>query len=97
MTLLTGTAAVGGFAVATVSTVISSGLSRSINSNEAGQGSSPLVHGSADTIHPVRQGLWGSFEYLLIQFIVCSVTALSILCTGVWDSGIPGAALTIAA
>ncbi len=93
----TGTAAVGGFAGATVSTVISSGLSRSINSNEAGQGSSPLVHGSADTIHPVRQGLWGSFEVFVDTIIVCSVTALSILCTGVWDSGIPGAALTIAA
>ena len=93
----TGTAAVGGFAGATVSTVISSGLSRSINSNEAGQGSSPLVHGSANTIHPVRQGLWGAFEVFIDTIIVCSVTALSILCTGVWDSGIPGAALTITA
>lgn len=92
-----GTAAIGGFVGVTVSKAISSGLSRSINSNEAGQGSSPLVHGSANTIHPIRQGLWGSFEVFVDTIIICSVTALAILCTGTWTSGKTGATLTILA
>lgn len=93
----TGTAAVGGFAGAGVQVAISKGISRSINSNEAGQGSSPLIHGSADTIHPMRQGLWGSFEVFVDTLIVCSVTALAVLVTGEWETGIAGASLTIAA
>lgn len=92
----TGTSAAGGFAGATVSKVMRMGIARSINSNEAGQGSSPLIHGSSNTIHPVRQGLWGSFEVFIDTIIVCSVTALAILCTGEWTSGIQGASLTIA-
>jgi len=91
----TGTAAVGGFTGAVVARVMSNGIARSINSNEAGQGSSPLIHGSANTIHPVRQGLWGSFEVLTDTIIVCSVTALAILSTGTWTSGKAGATLTI--
>lgn len=91
----TGSAAVGGFAGATVKTVISKGLSRSINSNEAGQGSSPLVHGSADTIHPIREGLWGAVEVFTDTVIVCTISALAVLCTGAWTTGVTGATLTI--
>lgn len=93
----TGTAAVGGFVGSTVSTVISTGVARSINSNEAGQGSSPLIHGSADTAHPFRQGLWGSFEVFMDTIIVCTITALSVLCSGAWEQGYTGATLTIKA
>lgn len=93
----TGTSAVGGFAGAGVQIAISKGLSRSINSNEAGQGSSPLIHGSANTIHPMRQGLWGSFEVFVDTLIVCSVTALAVLVTNEWQTGIAGASLTIMA
>ncbi|MCI1931726.1 MAG: sodium:alanine symporter family protein [Clostridia bacterium] len=93
----TPTAAVGGFTGAAVSKTIAKGLSRSMNSNEAGQGSSPLIHGSANCEHPVKQGLWGSFEVFTDTLIVCSVTALSILCTGAWTSGKTGATLTILA
>lgn len=93
----TPTAAVGGFTGAAVSKTIAKGLSRSMNSNEAGQGSSPNVHGSANCEHPVKQGLWGSFEVFTDTLIVCSVTALSILCTGTWTSGTTGATLTILA
>ena len=92
----TGTAATGGFLGATVTQAMNSGVSRSMNSNEAGMGSSPLVHGSAETIHPVRQGLWGSFEVFVDTLIVCTITALSVACTGLWDTGITGATLTIA-
>lgn len=91
----TGTAAAGGFTGASVMLVMRSGVARSINSNEAGQGSSPFIHGSANTIHPVRQGLWGSFEVFADTVVVCSVTALAILCSGQWLSGQAGATLTI--
>lgn len=93
----TGSAATGGFAGVGVMTVVRTGISRSINSNEAGQGSSPMIHASADTIHPIRQGMWGCTEVFIDTILVCTVTALSILCTGVWSSGLNGAALTVEA
>ncbi|HWP79856.1 MAG TPA: amino acid carrier protein [Candidatus Acidoferrum sp.] len=93
----TGTAAVGGFAGAAFAQVVKTGVARSIYSNEAGWGSSPFAHASANTPHPVRQGLWGSFEVFVDTILVCSITALSILCAGVWDSGIMGASLAIEA
>ena len=79
----TGSAAVGGFVGASVTTAVRSGLNRSINSNEAGQGSSPLIHSSADTVHPVRQGLWGAFEVFTDTIVICTLTALIILCSGI--------------
>lgn len=88
-------AAFGGFTGSAVAYTIRVGLSRSINSNEAGMGTSPMIHASSNTIHPVRQGLWGALEVFIDTFVVCSVTALSILCTGTWTSGLTSAALTI--
>ncbi len=93
----TGTAAAGGFAGSTVATVMRSGISRSMNSNEAGQGTSPFVHGSADVDHPMKQGLWGAFEVFIDTIIVCTITALAVLCTGVWNNGEAGATLTMSA
>lgn len=93
----TGSAAVGGFVGSTVSIAVREGVARSINSNEAGQGSSPLVHGSANTIHPVREGLWGAFEVFTDTIIVCSITALAVLASGAYETGLGGATLTIAA
>ena len=93
----TGSAAFGGFLGASVTQAMNSGVSRSMNSNEAGMGSSPLVHGSADCVHPVRQGLWGSFEVFVDTLIICSITGLSVACTGVMDTGLTGATLTIEA
>lgn len=78
----TGSAAVGGFAGATVSQVISTGMARSVYSNEAGWGSSPMVHASSKTRHPIEQGLWGSFEVFVDTFIVCTITALTVLVSG---------------
>lgn len=91
----TGHAAAGGFAGAAVSQAISKGLSRSINSGEAGQGSSPFIHGSAMTDHPVKEGLWGAFEIFMDTIVVCSITAISVLVTGGWTSGLTGATVTI--
>ena len=93
----TGTAAVGGFAGSAVALTIRQGVARSVYSNEAGNGTSPLIHGSADTIHPVRQGLWGSVEVFCDTIIVCTCSGLAILATGTWTSGTKGAALGVLA
>jgi AGCS family alanine or glycine:cation symporter len=70
------------------------GVARGLFSNEAGLGSAPMVHAAADTDHPVRQGLYGIFEVFVDTILICTTTGLVILVTGVWDSGITGAALS---
>ena len=72
----TGTAAMGGFAGCAVSEMIRIGMARSVYSNEAGWGTSPMIHASARTRHPVEQGLWGSFEVFFDTFVVCSKHAI---------------------
>jgi len=88
-----GSAATGGFAGATVMMALRYGVARGLFSNEAGLGSAPMVHAAARTDHPVRQGLYGIFEVFVDTILVCTVTGLAILCTGVWASGTTGAAL----
>ncbi|MGB9813815.1 MAG: alanine/glycine:cation symporter family protein [Thermovenabulum sp.] len=92
-----GTAAVGGFAGATISKAMQMGVARSIYSNEAGWGTAPMAHSTAKTDHPVRQGLWGAFEVFMDTIVVCSITALVIITTGMWSSGASGASLTLSA
>jgi alanine or glycine:cation symporter, AGCS family len=89
-----GTAAAGGFAGSTVMMSLRYGVARGLFSNEAGLGSAPMVHASAETDHPVRQGLYGIFEVFMDTVVICSITGLAILVTGVWDSGETGAALS---
>lgn len=93
----TGTAAVGGFAGASFRLVMRQGMARSVFSNEAGWGSSPMIHASAQTNHPIKQGLWGAFEVFVDTMIVCTLTCLVIVVTGVWNSGATGATLTLSA
>ena len=90
----TGTAAVGGFAGTVMMQAIRYGVARGIFTNEAGLGSAPIAHAAATTDHPVRQGLWGVFEVFMDTIIICSITALSIIVTGVWESGESGAVLS---
>ena len=63
------------------------GIARGVFSNEAGLGSSSIAHAAAITDHPARQGLWGAFEVFLDTLVVCTITALAIITTGVWRSG----------
>lgn len=63
------------------------GVARGIFSNEAGLGSSVTAHSQADVEEPVEQGLWGIFEVFLDTFIICTLTALIILVSGVDLSG----------
>lgn len=93
----TGTAAVGGFAGAAAKAAIQNGIARSVFSNEAGQGSSTMVHSQAHTEHPVRQGLWGMFEVFVDTMVVCTVMSLAIIVSGQWNSGLEGAALSVSA
>ncbi len=92
-----GTAAIGGFAGAGFRQVMRIGMARSVFSNEAGWGSSPMIHASAQTDHPIKQGLWGAFEVFVDTIIVCTLTCLVIVVTGVWNSGATGATLTLSA
>ena len=89
-----GTAATGGFAGATIMLAMRYGVARGLFSNEAGLGSAPMVHAAAQTDHPVRQGMYGIFEVFVDTILICTVTGLVILVTGVWDSGATGAALS---
>lgn len=89
----TGTAAIGGFAGCTVSQMIRVGMARSVYSNEAGWGTSPMIHASAKTAHPVEQGLWGSFEVFFDTMVVCSITAFSVILSGNWTDGTNGGTL----
>lgn len=92
-----GTAAMGGFAGATFSHAVRIGMARSVFSNEAGWGTSPMIHASAQTDHPIKQGMWGAFEVFVDTMVVCTLTCLVIVITGVWDSGLTGATLTLSA
>lgn len=76
-------AAAGGGLGYAMSTAVRYGISRGVFSNEAGMGSSVIVHSTADVSHPVKQGMWGIFEVFADTIVVCTITALAILTTGV--------------
>ncbi|WP_411842754.1 alanine/glycine:cation symporter family protein [Salinicoccus sp. HZC-1] len=88
------TAALGGGAGAVLAETIRWGFARGIYSNEAGLGTSPIAHSAAKTDHPIRQALWGIIEVLIDTLVICTVTGLVIIISGVWqhedaaDSGI---------
>ena len=88
--------AMGGFAGATVAASIRYGIARGIFSNEAGLGSASIVHAQARNT-PFRQGFWGMWEVIVDTLVVCTLTALVILVTGVLETGQNGAVLTTAA
>jgi len=92
----TPASAVGGFAGATVWQAMRYGIARGIFSNEAGLGSASIVHAQAQNT-PVGQGLWGIWEVFIDTIVVCTMTALVILTTGVYATGTTGAELTAAA
>lgn len=89
--------AVGGGVIGyTIMLAMRNGVSRGVFTNEAGLGSSPIAHATASTDHPTRQGLWGVTEVFLDTFVVCSITALVIITSGVLDEGITDASALVA-
>lgn len=78
-------AALGGGIGFVVSTVITQGFKRGVFSNEAGLGSSVMVHSNSTVREPVKQGMWGIFEVFADTMIVCTITALVVLTSGMYD------------
>ncbi|MBR3751069.1 MAG: alanine:cation symporter family protein [Clostridia bacterium] len=75
-------AVAGGVAGIAIKNVITQGCKRGVFSNEAGLGSSVIVHSSSDVKEPVKQGMWGIFEVFFDTFIVCTMTAFAVLSSG---------------
>ncbi|PCI08611.1 MAG: sodium:alanine symporter family protein [Gammaproteobacteria bacterium] len=90
----TPTAATGGFAGAAVWAAIRFGVARGIFSNEAGLGSAPIAHAAASTNSPVKQGSIAMLGTFIDTIIVCSITGLVIISSGVWTMGETGASLS---
>jgi AGCS family alanine or glycine:cation symporter len=90
----THTAATGGFLGSSVLLTLRMGVSRGIFSNESGLGTAPMIHAAARTEEPVREGLVAMIGPFVDTIIICSMTALVIIISGTWNSGIDGAPLT---
>lgn len=78
-------AAGGGILGYGIATAMRVGISRGVFSNEAGLGSSVMVHSASDVKEPVVQGMWGIFEVFVDTLVVCTITALTILTSGVYN------------
>ena len=87
-------AAVGGFAGASIRMAIQNGVARGVFSNESGLGSAPIAAAAAKTNEPVEQGLISMTGTFIDTLIICTLTGLTILVTGVWSGDLNGVALT---
>jgi len=87
-TVFTGTAAIGGFMGASVAYAINRGVNRGLFSNEAGQGSAPIAHSAARAPEPVSEGMVAILEPFIDTIIICTLTGLVILSSGVWHEKI---------
>lgn len=73
-------AALGGAFGITIMTTIQKGVGRGVFSNEAGLGSAPMAHAASSETDPVKQGLYGIFEVFMDTIVICTLTALTLLC-----------------
>ena len=83
--IFTPTAAVGGFLGASVAAALTRGVNRGLYSNEAGQGSAPIAHASSKTENPIEEGMVSILEPFIDTIIICTLTGLVILSSGVWN------------
>ena len=83
--VFTPTAAVGGFLGASVAAALTRGVNRGLYSNEAGQGSAPIAHASSKTENPIEEGMVSILEPFIDTIIICTLTGLVILSSGVWN------------
>ncbi len=88
------TAAVGGFAGASIMLAIRMGVARGVFSNESGLGSAPIAAAAAQTKSPITQALVSMTQTFIDTIIVCTMTGLVLILSGLWSSGETGAALT---
>ena len=92
-----GQAAIGGFIGAGVREAVRRGVSKGLLSNEAGLGSAAIAHGAARARDPIRQGSIAMMGTFIDTILVCSMTALLIIVSGQWNSGLDSTALTVSA
>lgn len=91
------TAAAGGFLGATVAHALQIGIARGVFSNESGLGSAPIAAAAAKTKEPAEQGLVSMTGTFFDTIVICTMTGLVLIMTGVWDGDTAGAAMTSAA
>jgi len=82
--IFTGSSATGGFLGATIAFAFNRGVNRGLFSNEAGQGSAPIAHAAAKAEHPVSEGMVAILEPFIDTIIICMLTGLVLLSSGVW-------------
>ena len=82
--IFTGSSATGGFLGATLAFAFNRGVNRGLFSNEAGQGSAPIAHAAAKADHPVSEGMVAILEPFIDTIIICMLTGLVLLSSGVW-------------
>ena len=87
--VFTGTAAVGGFLGGSIAFAFNRGVNRGLFSNEAGQGSAPIAHAAARAHEPVSEGLVALLEPFIDTIIICTLTGLVLLSSGVWTEKLP--------
>lgn len=88
--------AVGGGAAGTVMMMaMQKGVARGLYSNEAGEGSAPVIHSAAEVRHPVEQGIAGVTEVFIDTFVICTITGLVLGVTGALDMGAAGNVIAI--
>lgn len=83
--IFSGSAATGGFLGATIAYAFNRGVNRGLFSNEAGQGSAPIAHASAKAHEPVSEGLVAILEPFIDTIVICTLTGLVLLSSGVWN------------
>ena len=84
-----GLDAVAGGAIGSMTIAMQRGVARGLYSNEAGEGSAPVIHSAANVNHPAEQGMTGVIEVFLDTFVICTITGLVLGVTGILDSGAP--------
>jgi len=82
-------AQIGGFAGGSFIFMLTWGVKRGLFSNESGQGSAPIAHAAAKTDEPVREGVVAMLGPLIDTLVICTITGLVILATGVWNTRLP--------
>ncbi|QZT38550.1 sodium:alanine symporter family protein [Halosquirtibacter xylanolyticus] len=86
--IFSGSAATGGFLGASLAFAFNRGVNRGLFSNEAGQGSAPIAHASARCSNPVHEGFVALLEPFIDTIIICSITGITLLSSGVWKEKI---------
>ena len=91
-------AVTGGAAGMSIKLAMTKGVGRGVFSNEAGLGSAPIAHAATSEKNPVKQGLYGIFEVFMDTIVICTITSLAVLCSGVWtQDGLSSGQLALAA